>query len=87
MNEQTYATGIMQGRTFFLYNGESLGRPNIIVWTKRNIMSNAASAASWILKQFRIPFDVKIHIDNVFAKNINIVIYIFILSNQFKNQS
>ena len=47
-------------------------------------MSNAASAASWMLKQFRIPFDVKIHIDNVFAKNINMIIYIFILSNQFK---
>ena len=34
-----------------------------------------------MLKQFRIPFDVKIHMDSVFAKNINMVINIFVVSN------
>ena len=33
-----------------------------------------------MLKQFRIPFDVKIHIDNVFAKNIQMVMNILISS-------
>ena len=41
-----------------------------------------------MLKQFRIPFDVKIHIDNVFAKKIQMVMNILISStNPPKNDT
>ena len=61
-----YAIGMIQGRKFVLYVCESFGRPKIIVWTKRKIMSKAAKAASWLLKQFRIPLDVNIHMEGIY---------------------
>ena len=61
--------GTIEGYTLILYHTESVGSPNINIDRKRCNKSNPANAASWVLKQFRIRFDVKITIAMVFAKN------------------
>ena len=64
----TYVTGSITGYIVSLYHSQSVGRPKIKIVIKRYNKSNTAKAASCVLKQLRIPFDVSTKIEIIFAE-------------------
>ena len=60
--------GSITGYIVSLYHSQSVGRPKIKIVIKRYNKSNTAKAASCVLKQLRIPFDVSTKIEIIFAE-------------------